>query len=178
MAKKTGTVNIQEIAKAAAIEALKLQKNEERERIRKNRFHNTELLLKNYLGLVEHFKNSIEKASDIMDVDDLVDIGADDIIIQSIRRSRARSIVMISQLETCLEILRIRMASKIQDEKYEVIKLLYLNPELINKPWADRIQIVTTKIQCSEASVHRWKNDMISELSVLLFGVDGLKLEV
>jgi len=38
--KKFGTVNIQEIALAAAVEALKLQKNEERMRKRKNRFHN------------------------------------------------------------------------------------------------------------------------------------------
>jgi len=178
MSKKYGTVNVQEIALAAATEALKLQKNDERMRIRKNRFHNTELLLKNYLGLVEHFSNSIDKASDIMNIDDLVDIDMDDLVIQSIRRSRMRTIVMISHMETCLEALKIKMIIKGQPERYEVIRKLYVEPNKNAMQWSDRLQIVATEINCGESSVRRWRNEMIEELSVLLYGVDGLKLEI
>jgi hypothetical protein len=37
------------------------------------------------------------------------------------------------------------------------------------------IQVVNEGLNCSEASVRQWKNEMIDELSILLFGFDGLK---
>lgn len=177
MSKKAGMINVQEIAKAAAIEALKLQKDDERQRLRKNRFHNTELLLKNYLSLAEHLKSSIDKTSDIIDIGELTDNDMDDIIIQSIMRSKMRTLIMICQLESSLEILRLRMNAKGQSEKYSVIQKLYLDLGKNSIPWTDRLLVVATEVDCGESSVRRWRNEMITELSVLLFGVDGLKLE-
>jgi hypothetical protein len=177
----TGLLDVQEIAKAAAIEALKLQKTEERQRIRKNRFHNTELLLNNYLSLVESYENAVDKASEIEEITETYnfkDIDLDDIIIQSIRRSKIRTKVMINQIDTCLERLRIKMIAKGQPEKVEVIEKLYLDSKKITVQWSDRITMVAAEIPCGESSVRRWRNEMIDELSILLFGVDGLRLEV
>lgn len=175
------TLNIQDVARAAAIEALKLQKNEERQRIRKNRFHNTELLLNNYLGLQEHFRSAIDTASDIQEIEESLSFDSlelDDIIIQSIRRSKIRTRIMVSQIDTSLEIIRLKMTAKGQPEKYEVIQKLYLDSEKITVQWTDRIKMVAAEIPCGEMSVRRWRNEMIDELSILLFGVDGLRLEV
>lgn len=179
MGNKFGSVNIQEIANAAAIEALKLQKNEERMRIRKNRFHNTELLLKNYLSLVEHFELSQDKAmEEDLEAYNFEEADAEDIIIQSIRRSRIRTLVMVLQIEACLGRLRAKMIDKGQLEKYVVIEKLYLDPVKSSVPMTERKQIVAIEIHCGETSVWKWRNEMINELSVLLFGVDGLRLEV
>lgn len=179
MGKKAGTVNVEELARAAAIEALRLQKTEERERTRKNRFHNTELLLKNYLGLVEHFQNAQEAATDEDFLQFSVEnMDKEDIIIQAIKRSKIRTKVMIRQIETCLDILRVKMIAKGQPEKFEVIKMLYLNSELVNMQWTERNKLVADEIHCGETSVWKWRNEMIKELSILLFGVDGLQLEV
>jgi hypothetical protein len=179
MGKKLSTVNIQEIATAAAVEALKLQKNEERMRIRKNRFHNTELLLKNYLGLIEHFERSQDKASEeLVEAFSIEDIDNEEVIVRAIRRSRIRTKVMIGQIEMCLGILKVKMAARGQLERYEVIHKLYLEPTKSSMQWVERVEIIAAEIQCSEASVRRWKNDMINELSILLFGVDGLQLEL
>ena len=178
MGKKPGTVNIHEIARAAAIEALKLQRNEERMRIRKNRFHNTELLLKHYLGLVEHFEIAQDKASeDDMEAYNFEETDMEDIIIKSIRRSRIRTLIMVVQIEACLGKLRTKMIDKGQPEKYAVIDKLYLDPVKSLIPLTERKQIVAAEIHCGETSVWKWRNEMINELSVLLFGVDGLRLE-
>lgn len=175
--KRLGTVNIQEIATAAAIEALKLQKKEEYERIKKNRFQNTERLLKNYLSLIEHFEMSQDKASEEeLDAYNLEE--NEDIIIRSIRRSRIRTLVMVLHIEACLGRLRSKMAEKGQIEKYVVIEKFYLDPVKILLPLTERKQIIAEEINCGETSVWKWRNEMISELSVLLFGVDGLRLEV
>ena len=176
--KKFGAFNVQEIATAAAIEALKLQKNEERMRKRKNRFHNTELLLKHYLGLVEHFENSQDTASeDVIEAFSIEDMANEDVTILAIRRSRIRTIVMIKQMEASLERLQERMIAKGQPEKYEVIRKLYLEPSKSLIQWSDRLQIVAAEIHCGESSVRRWRNEMIDEFSILLFGVDALQLE-
>ncbi|MBC2721826.1 hypothetical protein [Desulfosporosinus sp.] len=177
--KKNGTVNVHEIAKAAAIEALKLQKKDELERIWKSRFHNTELLLKNYLSLIEHFELSQDKASE----EDLVAFDfdgddADDIIIRSIRRSRIRTLVMVFHIEACLGRLRTKMADKGQLEKYVVIEKLYLDPVKSVIPLTERKQIIAAEVHCGDTSVWKWRNEMINELSVLLFGVDGLRLDI
>ena len=172
---KKNTANTYDIAKAAAVEALKLQKDEERQYVKKNRYHNTELLLRNYLSLMEHYENAKDKASDIMALDDL-DI--DEVIIKAIKRSRVRTMIMINQIDTCLEILRFRQASKGQSEKYEVIHFLYLDKARRDIQFGELVKVVAEELQYNERSIYRWKNEMVAELSILLFGVDGLKLDL
>lgn len=185
MSKKASTnstdiIDIQEVAMAAAVGALKLQKDEERKRIRKNRFHNTELLLNNYLSLIESYENAVDKASGVEEITEIYseDMDLNDIIIQSIRRSKIRTKVMINQIDTCLEMLRVKMSAKGQIEKYEVIQKLYFDQDKVSVQWTDRIRLVAAEIPCGEMSVRRWRNEMIDELSILIFGVDGLRLEV
>jgi len=177
MGKKLGTVNIHEIATAAAVEALKLQKNEERMRVRKNRFHNTELLLKKYLNLIEHFELARDKATkDDLETYNFEETDMEDVIIYAVRRGRIRTLIMVTQVEVSLAALRTRMVDMGQPEKYAVIEKLYLDPFKSLMPWKERVQIIAAELHCSEASVYRWKNDMIEELSVMVFGVDGLRL--
>lgn len=179
MSKRLGTVNIQEVATAAAIEALKLQKNEERMRIRKNRFGNTELLLKHYLGLVQHFENSQDKASEEdLEAYNFEEADMEDVIIRAIRRSRIRTLIMVTQIDICLGQLKAKMTNKGQPEKYVVLEKFYIDPAKSLMPLTERKIMIAAEIHCGETSVWKWRNEMISELSVLLFGVDGLRLEV
>ena len=172
---KKNTANTYDIAKAAAVEALKLQKEEERQYVKKNRYHNTELLLKNYLNLLDHYENAKDKASDIFDLDDL---DVDDVIIKAIKRSRVRTMIMLTQIDTCLEILKKRMSSKGQSEKYEAIHSLYLDKARRDIQLGELLKAVAEELNCSTDSVRRWKNEMVRELSILLFGVDGLRLDI
>jgi len=166
-----------DIARSAAVEAVKIVKEEERQRNKRTRYHNTELLLKNYLNLLDHHENAKAKASDIMNLEE-IDLDVDDVIIQSIKRSRVRTLIMITQIETCLDILRLRQASKNQSEKYEVIYCLYLDKARRDLERGELIAAVAQELNCGAATVHRWKNEMVRELSILLFGVDGLRLDI
>lgn len=168
-------INTHEIARTAAREALREFKEEERQRVKRTRYQNTELLLKNYLSLLDHYENSKDKASDIMDLDDL---DMDEVIVKAIKRSRIRTAIMITQIETCLEILKLRMSAKGQPEKYQVIESLYLDKARRHIPFGELVKTVAEEVHCGEATVRRWKNEMITELSVLIFGVDGLKLDI
>jgi len=177
MGKKLGSINIQEIATAAAVEALKIQKNEDRERARKNRFHNTELLLKKYPSLIKHIELSQDKVSgEDLEAYNFEESDMEDVIVYAIRRGRARTLVMVMQVEISLVELREKMIDQGKPEKYLVIDKLYLDPVKGLMPWMERVRVIAAEINCSEKSVIRWKNDMIEELSVMMFGVDGLRL--
>ncbi|HBV97765.1 MAG: hypothetical protein JL50_03015 [Peptococcaceae bacterium BICA1-7] len=176
--RKKNTAKTYDIAKAAAAEALKEFKDEERQQIRRTRYHNTELLLKKYLSLLDHYENAKDKVSDIISVEDLEELDVDDVIIKAIKRSRVRTLIMITQIDTCLNILRLKQASKGQPEKYEVIYCLYLDRARRDIAWGELIEAVAHELNCSTDSVRRWKNEMVRELSILLFGVDGLRLDI
>lgn len=179
MGKRAGMVNIHDIAKTAALEAFRAFKNEERERIKKARFHNTELLLKNYYSLKEHAEHSKYKASDLEDIEDFdFDVEMDDVIVQAIKRSKMRTTIMLNQIDTVLSILQRKMQAKSQPEKFEIIWKLYIDQCKINVPRDEKVKIIASEVHCGEASVRRWKNEMIAEMSILLFGVDGLKLDI
>jgi len=177
MGKKTGTVNIQEIAVAAAVEALKVHKNEERERARKNRFHNTELLLKKYPSLIKHIELSQDKVSgEDLEAYNFEESDMEDVIVYAIRRGRARTLVMVMQVEISLITLREKMIEQGKPEKYLVIDKLYLDPVKSLMPWKERVRVIAAELHCCEKSVYTWKNDMVEELSIMIFGVDGLRL--
>lgn len=175
MGKKQGTAKTYDLAKAAALEALKDFKEEERQRNKRTRYHNTELLLKNYLNLMDHYENAKERASDIFKLEDLE---VDEVIISAIKRSRMRTLAILAHVEYCLETLKVRMTNKGQSEKYEVIFRLYLDKARRDIERGELIRIIAQELNSSEPSVRRWKNEMVRELSILLFGVDGLRLDI
>lgn len=174
---KKNTSKSYDIAKAAAMEALKLQKDEERKQIKRNRYHNTELLLKNYLSLQDHYENAKANDFDIVKLYDL-DADNDEIIIRSIKRSKIRTQIMLSQIDTYLEILKLRQDSKGQPEKYEVIYCLYIDKARRELQFGELVKVVAEELHCSPDSVYRWKKEMVTELSILLFGIDGLRLDL
>jgi hypothetical protein len=172
-----GQTSVREIAREAAREALKQLKDEERLRIKKARFHNTKILLENYLNLVEHYQTTKEAASNIFDLEDL---DADEVIIYAIKRSRLRTAVMVNHMDAKLALLKAEMEErgkekKGEEKKFQVIEILYLDPARRNLPWGQRVEAAALEIPCSPDSVRRWRNEMIRELGAKIFGVDGLQ---
>ncbi len=178
---KRGMYNVNDIAREAALEAIKIYKQQEKEKVRKTRLHNTGLLLENYLDFVAHYEQIKYKASDIQEslyIDEREMVDMDDVIIQSIKRSKIRTKIMISQIETAMAMVQSKMAAKGEEEKIKVIKLLYMDREKQNFKFNQRVQLIAEEIHCSESSVRRWNTEMLNEFAVLLFGVDGLRLDV
>lgn len=163
-------MNIDEIINRAADVAVKKYIESQKEEFKKNNFHNTELLLKNYNGFVEHYKNAKDSIADIEEDIERKDIDDDEIYIKSIRKSKFRTMIMIAHMEASISKLHAKMESKGQVEKIKIIQEVYFN----GKSFIE----IAKELSCSEASARRWKNEMIRELSVLLFGLDGLRMDV
>lgn len=69
-----------------------------------------------------------------------------------------------------MEILKQKQIKLCTIEKYNALDYLYIN-EL-------DYEGIAVKLNCNERTTRRWTNEMINELSVLLFGIDGLKMDM
>lgn len=175
-----------EVAREVARETYKLCKKEDSDKAKKSKLHNTGLLMNKYCELKAHYENIKYKASDI--ADDLVSLDfdsatQDDIIIHSIKRSKIRTMIIISQIDSCVKLLEASMKEKNELEKIEAIKRLYMDDFVKELKFYVRVQVVAKDMTeagmpCSESSVRRWSNEMLNELSVKLFGVDGLRMDI
>lgn len=181
MANKSGYLNAQDIATTAALEALRQFRKEEKQNVKKNRLHNTGLLMDHYLEFIDYYEKIKYKGSDIVDeleFDEQEMISQDDVIIYSIKRSKIRTKILICQIEAAVEMTENQMKAKNEAEKFEVVRLLYMDKELKDNKFNQRIQMIAERIKCGESTVRRWNNEMLNELSEKLFGVDGLRLDI
>ena len=182
---KSGMVNVDDHARQIALEAVKIYRQQEKDKKRRNSLYNIGKLMAHYIDFVDHYENIKYRASDIND--DLYvllrkDLDEDDISIKSIKRSKARTMIMISQINTAMHMLEVSMSERQETEKAEVVKRLYMDRSKKDISFNKKVLMVVEEMRiigkpCSESSVKRWNNEMLDELAIRLFGVDGLKLD-
>jgi hypothetical protein len=149
------------------------------------RLRNTRLLLKNYRSFVQHcnnteysVENSIKKAIKEKDVyvelfEDLYNLQDDAFVVSSILKSKEKTKIILDHIDLCLEFFE-RKALKTNNQemkrRYNVIYDLYIKEEAMSFEEIAEQEHISTK------TVNRDKNKAIQELSVLIFGIDGLDL--
>ena len=165
------------IALAAAREAICEFVAKEKADRKKQIFQNTNLLLEHYLDLKAYGDNAIYQGY-IGDEEDSLCIDGYEITIKSIKANREVTLIIISHIDMALSLLKKKCQVKDMGEKYKVIEFLHLDENQQAIPWSERISLVSDDLCCGETTVRRWRNEMVKDLSVFLFGVDGLKLGI
>lgn len=162
---------INKAANKAATKAIKEFKEKDIENKRNNILHNTRLLLKRYNELIDNVQNSIDNISQLeYEILDTVNLEESELYIASIKKSKTKTLIMIAHIDKALEILKENQIKKGTVEKYEVLVKFYLDGIKYN----DLVDEYNSGVN----TPRRWMNEMINELGVLLFGIDGLRLDV
>ncbi|MBU3111988.1 hypothetical protein [Clostridium lacusfryxellense] len=165
------SANFDEVIKKAVTEAIKEFDIKRQEDAKTKILHNTRLLLSNYNSLSKHYKNAVDNL-DFIDLDEVDENSCENIesndklFILTIRRSKFRTMIMVSHIKAALEALKEECIKKNQLSKYEVLEMYYIQ----NVPF-DKIAV---ELSCVEMTVRRWRNEMVQALGVYLFGVDAL----
>lgn len=168
---RRNTVNIDETIRKAAKEAIKEFDREKRYEKKKKVFHNTKLLLSHYNDLVSHVKNAVDDVNKLQeDLEDIGELDRDELYILSIKKSKSKTLIMIAHIDMAMEILKKKQFKMCSPEKYKALELFYLEEKTYEE--------VGEMLSCSTITARRWVNEMINELSIQLFGVDGLKLDL
>lgn len=164
-----------ELALAAAREAILEFAAQEKATVKKQVFHNTNLLLEHYLDLKAYCRHAVYKECPV-NLEDAVNIEGYEITIQSIRANLDVTRIILSHVNTALLLLKKKSRAQGSDQKFRVIELMHLDAKMQAVPWSERVRITSKELQCEETNVLKWRNEMIRDLGVFLFGAGGLKL--
>ena len=174
---------IELVAKAAAEEAIRQYKKAEEDAKRnrhKRKLHNTRLILKNYNLLKIHNDSSIVELADIVD-DEAFDLlsamlnkpDAEEIEIKSIKRSVARTRIILDHIDTMLDAYRKKCAKSNREmewRRWEVIYSMYLSEDRRMS-----VEEIAKEFQLDARTIYRDLYMACEDLSSLLFGIDWMQ---
>lgn len=159
-----------------ALERIKREKDQKAKSRYDRRLRNTDLLLRNYKNFVAHCKNAVytkkqiqgQNAVDILDECEGMD---EETYVQAVQRTKERTAIIINHVKLVMAFYKFSTERGNDQEyrKYKVINGIYFE----GKTYKD----LAEELYCSTKTIERDRNAAIAELSTLIFGVDGLKLE-
>ncbi|MBS6509694.1 MAG: hypothetical protein KH369_15945 [Paraclostridium bifermentans] len=158
---------IKSMAKRVAKEALFEIENIKKDR----RFHNTKLLMENYKNLKEHvdgIKEGINLKYEFRDGESLLCIKSEYLWLESLARSKARTIEMMEYVDSKIKYLIYEWENKNQYEIIDSFIMFYIE----NKTDED----IRQKYNCGQNTPKRWRDKILKELSILLWGIDAIQM--
>ena len=96
---------LEEVARLAAKEAVKEHEKQTQRNKRTKIFQNTKKLMENYNRICQSVEEGVAELSDMDNREELEEFTEEDIFINSILKSKLRSIVMIGRIDKCLKLL-------------------------------------------------------------------------
>ncbi|NDO32828.1 helix-turn-helix domain-containing protein, partial [[Clostridium] clostridioforme] len=159
------TEALEEVARLAAREALKEHEKQLRREKRIKVFQNTKKLMENYNRICQSVEEGVAELSDMDNGDELEEFTEEDIFINSILKSKLRSIVMIGHIDKCLKLLEDEECRKNTHEKYLAFKYFYLD--------GMTYESIAEIYGYGERTARRWITELTGILSVYLFGADA-----
>ena len=179
------SITHEEAVKIGIREGIKYLKDQEFHKTKKRydrRLRNTRLLLRNYRNLQMHYKlaeSSVkyieqEKAIDVLD--DIEAIDDEEQYVQAISRTKERTKAMVKHIDRVLKYYDIicKAEGGLKKRRCDIIKALYVDP--VKDDVIPTYQDVGVKLDISGKTVARDVWRAIEDISVLLFGIDGIKL--
>lgn len=179
MSKTTNPKLIEHVSKIAAetavmavMDRLKKEKEEEHKSKNKRRLRNTKMLLRNYRAFKLHsmeISMEIDELSELLDLDDL---DTDTFAVESIRKSKERTLAMVKFVDQMLRVYKFICEESGKEEesrKYQSVYYLYISDN--RKTAFDISECHNT----DQRTVYRDVDEACKTLSALIFGVDSLR---
>ena len=150
---------------------IKEYEKKQKRKVQKRSFRNTKLLMENYNDFKKHIDYSVADIKDIQGIVtmDLQKNNCDELFILSIKQSKAKTLIMTSHIEKSLELLEIEQKRVGTIERYQALEMYYIE----NKSY----ERIAEELNTGKNTPSRWVKQMLDRLGVLLFGIDGIKLE-
>lgn len=156
-----------ELIDKAVKSAIKEYSNKQRFERKKKTLHNTKLLLKNYRKIQSSVEEAVLEVSQLENEYIVMD-ESDELYIESIKRSKLRSLIVITHIDKALALVQEECRRKGIPEKYKA----FVSCMLDGMTYDDAAREYFT----SKQSISRWVNDLTKEVSIQIFGVEGIDL--
>lgn len=125
--------------------------------------------MENYNRICQSVEEGISDISELETEEDIREFTEDEIFIDSILKSKLRSVVMIAHIDKCLKLLENEEMQKHTHEKYLAFTYFYLD--------GMSHESIGEVLNCADRTSRRWVTELTSILSVYLFGSDAIMLD-
>ena len=177
---------IRETAQLAALESARAVLKEQAQRAAgraDRRLHNTKLLLKNYRMFKKHCTGAVytdeagehdgSKEETAFELMDMILQRDNSVTVDAIRRSCRRTKIMVRHIDTMIDLYRVHCeqnGNNASQRGYRIIRGLYLDavPRTVEQ--------IAEQEHISTRQVSRDRDAAIEQISMLMFGIDGLEL--
>ena len=147
----------------------------------RRKLHNADLLLRNYRMLKENLVNAVDDIQQFeneLEADEILSMMMnkdtdESIAIQSIKRSKARTAIIVKHIDTMLDIYRAyceKSPDGMDTRRYEAIMDRYIRDEEYT------VAEIAERFFVSEKTIYRDISIGKTQLAALIFGVDGLNI--
>jgi hypothetical protein len=158
---------VEKLIEKAVNKAIKEYSKEKKTEQKKKAFHNTKLLLKNYHKIQASIEGAVSEERQL-EQESIIQDDSDELYIESIRKSKLKSLIVIAHMEKALATIQEECKLKGVPEKYDAFKSCMLDGMTYD--------VAAICYLSSKTSISRWINEIINEASIQLFGVDGVDL--
>lgn len=156
------TKDFEDMIKRAAKTAIIEFRNQEEKDRKRDKFHNTFTLMRCYRDAVFHIENAISDGSQL-ELDGMTD-EQQRLYLQSIRRSRFKTLIMTAHIDKAVEEIERRRKAAGREVEYRAFELYFIH----SKDYAE----IAEELETGKNTPRRWVTAIINELSVLLWGID------
>ena len=158
---KLNESDIEQLISRAVKNGIEQYRREETQKREGNKYHDTFRLMKCYRDAVFHKDNAISEAEQLK----LKDMTEEqkNTYLQSIRRTRFKTVLMLSHIDKAVEEIKRRRQAQGRQIEYEAFEAYFMQ----GKDYAE----IAEELETGKNTPQRWIKAIISELSVLLWGI-------
>jgi len=176
-------IEYEEAVRIGIREGIKYIKEQEYKKTTKRydrRLRNTRLLLKHYRDFKIHGKlvgssdNQIYERNAIDILDNIEAIDDEEQYVQALNRTKIRTSIIVSHIDKALKYYDAICKSEggTKERRYKIIKYMFIDPNNIIPTYEETAEYFKLNIR----TVGRDIKATIEDLSILFFGIDGVKL--
>lgn len=160
------------LATAQAIEIYEQTRGTETQKEKDKRLHNTKLLLQHYQEFKLYTAKTRTSTTRLTEEEKniLATITFDDEMVNSIKETTKRTMVMLQYVDRALDTLEFMYKQEKNEQNFNMLKKRYVEGKTIS--------FLAEYYHLSERSVYRVIDSATERLSVLLFGIYGVDIDV
>lgn len=138
------------------------------------RLRNIKLLLRNYRSFKKHCEDVKLEIDEINERLDFVTIDSDEFKLQSIKRSKEKTLIMVKYTEKMMNVYKV-LCEESEDQEdirlYQTVNDLYISDD------KKTVEQVAECHSVTKRTVYRDVEKACEALAVLLFGIDGVRFK-
>ncbi|MEG0259431.1 MAG: hypothetical protein RR595_11365 [Lysinibacillus sp.] len=157
---------VTQIATLKAIEAFNAQKDMMVQTEKDKRLHNTKLLLKHYLTFQKYVEEVSDQSEDETPIEKLILNERD--IVTSVRKTTERTIEMVGHIDNAMKTLWY-ICEQDGSKHYDILDKRFVK--------GLKIAVIADEYCVNNRTIYKLIDSAAERLSILLFGVYGLKIE-